>query len=118
MLEQGSEGHNFLEQEAGALARASRAQEMSRNVGQLRRWRGTERRPYRTWVERAVLSPKSLEQNGDGRPLWESLWPSLGALEVIRVRVTPKKFNDAKKHGGHAVLFILLQNMRRETDPI
>ena len=59
-----------------------------------------------------------LEQIGDGGPLWQSLWPRLNALDVSRVRATAKSFNDAKKYGRHAELFfILLQNMRRETDP-
>ena len=73
--------------------------------------------------EEQVFSSKMLEQNGDGRPLWESLWPSMIALDVARARVTAKSFNDAKKYGTHAELFFfLLQNMRhereRERDPI
>ena len=59
-----------------------------------------------------------LEQNGDGEPLWESLWPFLSVFDVIRVCVTAKSFHDAKKYGRHAELFFLPQNMRREADPI
>ena len=60
-----------------------------------------------------------LEQNGDRGPLWESMWLLLSAFNVTRVRVTAKSFNNAKKYGRHAELFFfLLQNMRRETDPI
>ena len=46
-----------------------------------------------------------LEQNGDGGLLWKSLWPCLGAVDVIRVRVTAKTFNDAKMYGRHSELF-------------
>ena len=40
-------------------------------------------------------------------------------VEVTRVRVTAKEFNDAKKYGPLAELcLLLLQNMRRETGTI
>ena len=78
---------------------------MSRNVGTPRRRRGKERRPSSRGVKEQNFLPKMLEQNGDGGPLWESLWPFLSALDVIRVRAAAKSFNDAKKYGRHAELF-------------
>ena len=41
----------------------------------------------------------------------------LSSVDVTRVRVTDKEFNDAKKHGPHAEhCFFLLRNMRRESE--
>ena len=68
-------------------------------------------------VKEHNFQPKVLEQNGDGGPFWESLWPLLSAFHVIRVRAAAKSFNDAKKYGRHAELFFfLLQTMRHVTD--
>ena len=90
---------------------------------------------YAEWQEDANLnvihsaiarscSKQQLEQffhSKDGgaewRPVWEALWPFMCNLEILQIRVT-KEFNFAKKYGPHALLLLLLRNMRCETDPI
>ena len=87
--------------EAGAIARASRAQDISRKVGLPRKRRGN-RSSMSHAGSKSCFAQKMLEQSGDGGPLWESLWSCLSARDVIRVRVIDRSFNDANQNGGQA----------------
>ena len=51
----------FLEREAGAVALASRAQAMSRNVGLPRRWKGIARRKPRNEAELHCLTEATFQ---------------------------------------------------------
>ena len=47
---------------------------------------------------------------------WEALWPDMGPVEVTRVRVTAKEFNDAEKYGPRAELYLLFTTKHESRD--
>ena len=87
VLNNGHPAEALLEQETGAFSRASRAQEMPRNVGLPRTRRAKGRRPsmsHAGWKSR-ICPQRCLNVKGDGGAVCETLWPFLSALNVTRM---------------------------------
>ena len=106
----------FPQQEAGAVALASRAQAMSRNVDLSRRQKKEQNARY--FVQLACRAIECIRHQPNSVPdVVQNHTHEL--CRVMGVRVTAKEFNDAKKYGPRAELyFLLLRNMCREPEHV
>ena len=72
--------------------------------------------PAHTQVRRADLFPRRCAQHAGMS--WEALWPCLSPVDVTRVHVSAKEFNDAKKYGPHAEVHFFSLRSIRETEHV